>query len=107
MAERRQIGAIRHGAIVVKIALQRAAMLDSAPQPAGPLRPPARHPFRASLPRRVLLPMPVHEPEVQAAMARAALRSQPVDWKRITVQDVKEFLMAYCACFMAIIAFFG
>jgi len=49
--------------------------------------------------------MPVHEPEVIAAMERAALRSAPMNWKRITVQDVKEFLMAYCACFMAITAF--
>lgn len=84
-------------------------MFDSAPHPApGPVGTFAKapgHPFRASLPRRVLLPMPVHEPEVLAAMERAALRSQPMDWKRITVQDVKEFLLAYCACFMAIMAF--
>ena len=25
----------------------------------------------------------------------------------ITVQDVKDFLMAYCACFMAVIGFFA
>jgi hypothetical protein len=84
-------------------------MIDPLPRPAGPFASPvpraAGHPFRASLPRRVLLPMPVHEPEVLAAMERAALRSAPMDWKRITVQDVKEFLMAYCACFMAIMAF--
>lgn len=80
-------------------------MFESTPQPAGPGAQAPGHPFRATLPRRVLLPMPVFEPEVQAAMARAALRSQPMNWKRITVQDVKEFLMAYCACFMAIMAF--
>lgn len=84
-------------------------MFDSAPHPtprSGSVFGKAPgHPFRATLPRRVLLPMPVHEPEVLAAMERAALRSQPVDWKRITLQDVKEFLMAYCACFMAIMAF--
>jgi hypothetical protein len=103
MAERRQIGAIRPGAIVVKIALQRAAMLD--PRLSPPALAPACPP---SVPRQPAAPraVPAYEPEVQAAM-RAALRSQPVDWKRITVQDVKEFLMAYCACFMAIIAFFG
>lgn len=65
------------------------------------------HPFRRTLPRRVLLPMPVHEPEVIAAMERAALRSPPVDWKHVSVQDVKDFLLAYCACFMAIMAFIG
>jgi hypothetical protein len=35
-----------------------------------------------------------------AALRRAA-RSQP----RITAQDVREFLMAYCACFLAVSAY--
>lgn len=81
-------------------------MLDAAAFAEPPLRP-AGHPFRASLPRRVLLPMPRYEPEVAAAMERAALRSAPVDWKRLTLRDLREFLMAYCACFMAIMAFIG
>jgi len=51
------------------------------------------------------MPLPVHEPEVVAAMERAALRSAPVDWKRISAQDVKDFLLAYCACFVAALAF--
>jgi len=80
-------------------------MLNASPPPFASFGRAPGHPFRASLPRRVLLPMPVHEPEVIAAMERAALRSAPMNWKRITVQDVKEFLMAYCACFMAITAF--
>jgi hypothetical protein len=80
-------------------------MLNAPPHPFASFGRAPGHPFRASLPRRVLLPMPVHEPEVIAAMERAALRSAPMNWKRITVQDVKEFLMAYCACFMAITAF--
>lgn len=63
------------------------------------------HPFRAGLPAHVRLPLPVHEPEVAAAMQRASLRSAPVDWKRLTLQDVKDFLLAYCACFLALMAF--
>lgn len=49
------------------------------------------------------------EPEVEAAIAALQLpegvRSKPVDPKRITRQDVKDFLLAYCACFMAVSAF--
>jgi len=66
---------------------------------------PARHPFRQTLPARVLVPLPSHEPEVAEAMARAELRSKPVDWKQVTLQDAKDFLLAYCACFMAVMAF--
>jgi hypothetical protein len=84
-------------------------------------RVPARpgHPFRRTLPERALRPVPVivpvHEPEVRAAMARAltastmtqgaALRSPPVNPARITAQDVRDFLLAYCACFVALMAF--
>ncbi|WP_114522063.1 hypothetical protein [Altererythrobacter sp. ZODW24] len=46
----------------------------------------ARHPFRATLP-----------PHVRASGERRDINSV---WE-ITTQDVKEFLMAYCACFMA------
>jgi hypothetical protein len=50
----------------------------------------ARHPFLASLPPHVRrLP--------EADKSRRT-------W-RITTQDVKEFLMAYCACFVAVSAF--
>lgn len=66
----------------------------------------AGHPFRRSLPAHVLRPMPVHEPEVEAAMAgEMAVRSKPVDWKHVSLQDVKDFLLAYCACFLAVMAF--
>lgn len=50
----------------------------------------ARHPFLASLPPHI----------------RGLDRKRPPQrtW-RITVQDVKDFLLAYCACFMAVTAF--
>jgi len=50
----------------------------------------ARHPFLASLP-----------PHVRGLAGTGAYQRT---W-RITVQDVKEFLMAYCACFLAVSAF--
>ena len=69
----------------------------------------AGHPFRRTLPAHVLRPLPVLEPEVEAAMKALqrpeSLLSPPVDPKHITVQDVKDFLLAYCACFMAVSAF--
>lgn len=72
----------------------------------------SRHPFRASLPRHALRELPRHEPEVVAAMKRAEallreadIRSKPVNLRRISVQDLRDFLIAYCACFFAIMAF--
>ena len=72
----------------------------------------ARHSFRATLPRHVLRELPKLEPEVVAAMRRAEerlrdleVRSEPVDLKRITMQDVRDFMIAYCACFMAVMVF--
>jgi hypothetical protein len=50
----------------------------------------ARHPFRASLPPHVRRGI---EP-IRSAVG-----------KHFTLQDVKEFLMAYCACFVAVSAF--
>lgn len=50
----------------------------------------ARHPFLASLPphvRHVEEPVPVREP-----------------W-RLRAEDVRMFLLAYCACFMAMSIF--
>jgi hypothetical protein len=38
-------------------------------------------------------------------MERAALRSPPVNWRRLTAQDVRDFLLAYCACFVALQTF--
>ncbi|WP_408590277.1 hypothetical protein [Novosphingobium sp.] len=64
-----------------------------------------RHPFRAKLPAHVRAPLPVLEPEVAAAIERRKLRSDPVDWQRLTLQDAKDFLLAYCACFVALMAF--
>lgn len=72
----------------------------------------ARHPFRASLPLHALREMPRLEPEVIQAIRRAEqrlqeadIRSQPVDLRRITIQDLRDFLIAYCACFLAVMAF--
>ncbi|ABD25777.1 hypothetical protein Saro_1333 [Novosphingobium aromaticivorans DSM 12444] len=72
----------------------------------------ARHPFRATLPLHVLRELPRHEPEVAAAIRRAEerlksieVRSDPVDLKRITARDLREFLLAYCACFFAVMMF--
>jgi hypothetical protein len=50
----------------------------------------ARRPFLASLPPHI----------------RAEANEGPAQrtW-RITVQDVKDFLLAYCACFLAVTAF--
>ena len=49
-------------------------------------RPVEPHPFRR---------------QIAFAALRRAARSQP----RITAQDVREFLMAYCACFLAVSAY--
>lgn len=72
----------------------------------------ARHPFRASLPTHALREMPRLEPEVIQAMRRAEerlrqleVRSEPVNLRRITMQDLRDFLIAYCACFMAVMTF--
>ncbi|WP_420382310.1 hypothetical protein [Novosphingobium sp.] len=71
-----------------------------------PGRPGQPNAFRRNLPGRVqdhlALPLPRFEPEVEAAIARGALRSPPVNWRRITRQDARDFLLAYCACFIAL-----
>ncbi len=54
----------------------------------------ARHPFRASFPPFVLTP---HEVEKRRPW-RAALT--------LDAGDLRDFLMAYCACFLAATAFF-
>lgn len=71
-----------------------------------------RHSFRRSLPTHVLRELPRLEPEVVATIRRAEdrlreveVRSEPVNLKRITMQDLRDFLIAYCACFMAVMAF--
>lgn len=77
--------------------------------PVVPGRPGQPHAFRRNLPERVrarlLAPLPRLEPEVEAAMARAAVRSPDLDWRRMTAQDWRDFLLAYCACFIALQAF--
>lgn len=75
------------------------------PMPPRRYSPLASHPFRRTLPARVLRPLPAFEPEVIEAIRRAELRSPDVDWKRLRLQDVKDFLLAYCACFLAALAF--
>ncbi len=77
----------------------------------------AHHPFRATLPPRVLRPLPQHEPEVQARIVAAERAAGQVEqagqvkagrrrW-RITAQDARDFLIAYIACFMAVSAWIG
>lgn len=78
--------------------------MESSLRPQFGLRKTSGHPFRRRLPARVLRALPVFEPEVLEAMRRAELRSKPVDPRHITRQDVKDFLIAYCACFVAIMA---
>ena len=74
-----------------------------------PGRPGQPNMFRRNLPDRVRsrlqMPLPSLEPEVAAAIERAALRSPPVNWRRLTGQDVRDFLLAYCACFIALQTF--
>jgi len=76
----------------------------------------ARHPFLQSLPRHVRhgggLDVVRKRNRIDRREARAArmlaLRKAWRHWRRantITVQDVKDFLLAYCACFMAVMAF--
>jgi hypothetical protein len=82
-------------------------MSTTALVPGRPGRPNA---FRRNLPDRVqdniAAPLPRFEPEVEAAIARSVLRSPPVNWRRITRQDARDFLLAYCACFIALQTFF-
>ena len=74
-----------------------------------------RHPFRATLPRRVLRSLPEHEPEVAARMAERGVHAEETAasleprrrWLGITTQDVKDFLIAYCACLLAVTTFLG
>ncbi len=74
-----------------------------------PGRPATPHSFRRNLPERVrarlAAPLPEFEPEVEAAITRAGLRSPPVDWKHLSAQDVRDFLLAYCAAFIALQTF--
>ena len=65
----------------------------------------AGHPFRRTLPAHVLCRLPVFEPEVLEAMRKAELRSPDVEGRKLGLQDVKDFLMAYCAGFLAVLAF--
>lgn len=51
----------------------------------------ARHPFRASLPPHCLKVMP-----------EEAVGEKRNRW---SMQDLRDFLLAYCACFLAVSAF--
>lgn len=78
-----------------------------------------RHPFRATLPRRVLRSLPELEPEVAARLAADAAASDAAAsaadtiiaprkrWLGISTQDVKDFLIAYTACLLAVMTFLG
>jgi len=76
----------------------------------------ARHPFLQSLPRHIRHGRgadPVHQrnriaEREASAVRRAALAFALRRWRqasRITAQDAKDFLLAYCACFVAVMAF--
>lgn len=74
----------------------------------------ARHPFRAQLPLRTLRRLPRHEPEVQAridamegAMEGGAAEQPAPRRSGFTAQDIRDFLLAYVACFLAVSAFLG
>lgn len=75
----------------------------------------ARHPFRAALPARVLRRLPQFEPEVLARIAEVeaaggAAEAGPAPRGRslrISAQDVRDFLLAYIACFLAVSAWIG
>lgn len=73
-----------------------------------------RHPFRASLPRRVLKALPQPEPEVQARIEAADAAAVEPDLAQpprhrfaVTGQDVKDFLLAYTACLLAFLTYLG
>lgn len=71
-----------------------------------------RHPFRATLPRHVLRSLPGFEPEVAARRAAAEAEQNetaqlPRRWLGIGTQDVKDFLLAYTACLLALMTFIG
>ena len=77
---------------------------------APPMFGTARHPFRASLPLHALKRLPRLEPEVQARIdAGEGLADEEALQRRpwLTLQDAKDFLLAYLACFMAVSAFLG
>lgn len=63
-----------------------------------------RHPFRATLPRRVLRTLPHYEPEVAARIEVVA--PEPRGF-RISSQDLRDFLLAYTACLIAAMTFLG
>lgn len=83
----------------------------SARPGAQPVFGTARHPFRATLPLRTLRRLPRFEPEVEASMvgkdAGAGQAPAPRGPWHITAQDVKDFLLAYTACFLAVSAWLG
>lgn len=81
---------------------------------AGPAFGTARHPFRATLPLRALRALPQFEPEVRLRMEEVVLAPAPAEpaprrgrGLRFTAQEVREFLLAYVACFMAVSAWLG
>jgi len=76
---------------------------------APPIFGTARHPFRAGLPLRTLRCLPRHEPEVQARIdaGAGAAAEDPAPRRWLNAQDVRDFLIAYVACFLAVSAWLG
>jgi hypothetical protein len=96
----------------------------------APIGAPSGHPFRRTLPAHVLAPLPELEPEVRAAMERrdrerelalfawdkvvspfeaaliAPAAAQVEPRRRLfTAHDVRQFVLAYVACFAAVSVF--
>lgn len=83
----------------------------------------AHHPFLQTLPPHVRVNRPVaspiHDAPAQARKAVAAdwlkrhaqaaphlVMARARHWRRgLTMQNLREFLLAYCACFVAVMAF--
>ena len=68
----------------------------------------ARHPFRAALPPHVLGEEQAFDPRrrmIAVTRAEEQPLRQPKRKAWLTLQDVKDFLMAYCACLVCVTAF--
>ncbi|NOW46983.1 hypothetical protein FHW96_003154 [Novosphingobium sp. SG751A] len=81
----------------------------------------AHHPFLQTLPPHVRVDRPVASPCQEAPAPKAAaadwfkrqlhaaphmVASRARHWRKgLTMQNAREFLLAYCACFVAVMAF--
>lgn len=71
------------------------------------IRTPIRMPVVQPIARRRMAVKGWFGRKISPLMAEVeAEQPQPLIWG-LTTRDAKEFLMAYCACFMAVIGFFA